>query len=190
MKRCSTCLYDNQEKSVYCERCGAYLDTVSSPLEPTVKASGETLIPPPPPPPLSSYQLSQGVQTQSKLHKRTVGETIFSVVLYVWGTFVFMVGLVGGFFSSVQSNPVIFMSLYLLVCLVFLIPLLLYRTHMWLKWGKRLALEIGLLVIGIILIVIVSQTVNPAGNTSSTADHVIGVSLILYGLATAFVAFW
>ena len=190
MNRCSTCQFENEPTSVYCTRCGAYLAADSSQLESTVQAFHETLIPPPPPPPLSSYQSSSVKLPQSTSHKRTVGGTIFSVVLYMWGTFVFIVGLVGGFFSSVQSNPVIFISLYLLVCLVFLIPLLLYRTHMRLKWAKRLALEIGLLVIGIILIVIVSQAVNPAGNTSSTSDHLIGVSLIFYGLATAFVAFW
>lgn len=189
MKRCSTCLYDNQETSVYCERCGAYLDTVSSPLEPTVKASDETLIPPPPPPPLSSYQLSQGVQTQSRFHKRTVGETIFSVVLYVWGTLCFSVGLTDLFLYSAQGNSVIFLVLYL-ICLVLLIPLLLYRTHVHLKWGKRLAFEIGLFIVGFILVIIVSNVAKPMGYTSATTEHAVVGCLALYGLATSFVAFW
>ena len=190
MNRCSTCHYENAPTSVYCERCGAFLAPLSSPLEPTAIASDETLIPPPPPPPLSSYQRSQGVQTQSTSQKRTVGETIFSVVLCMWGTFVLIVGLIGGFFYFIQSNPLIFLLLYLFICLVFLIPLLLFRTHVHLKWRKRLALEIGLLVIGIILLIIVYEAVQPMGDASSTSNHLIGGSLMLYGLATSFVAFW
>jgi len=190
MKRCSTCFYDNQQTSVYCERCGTFLDPISAPFEPTLKPSDETLIPPPPPPPLSSYQHSQGIQTQTTSQKRTVGGTILSVVLCVWGTFVLTVGLVGGFFYFIQSNPVIFLLLYLFISLMFLVPLLLFRTHMHLKWGKRLALEIGLLVIGVILIIIVYEAVQPMGDASPTSNHLIGGSLILYGLATSFVAFW
>lgn len=161
--------------------------TLSSPLEPTVKTSDETLIPPPPP--LSSYQQSQVNVPQSTSHKRTVGGTVFSVVLYVWGTLVFSVGLIGGLFYSGQSNFVIFLVLYL-ICLVLLIPLLLYRTHVHLKWRKRLAFAVGIFIFGFILLIIVSEVVKPLGYTSSTSEHAVGVSLALYLLATAFVAFW
>jgi len=188
MNHCSTCHYENGPNSVYCYRCGAYLAASSSPFEPIVKAFDETLIPPPPP--LSSYQQAPVEHPRSTSKNRTVAGTVFSVVLYMWGILVLTVGLIGGFFYFIQSNPVIFIIIYLFISLVFLIPLLLYRTRVRLKWGKRLALEIGLLVIGFILIAIVSQAVNPTGNTSSTANHLIGVSLVLYGLATAFVAFW
>src|SRR5260370_39604952 len=108
MNRCSTCQFENEPTSVYCARCGAYLAADSSQLESTVQAFHETLIPPPPP--LSSYQQAPVEHPRRTYPKRTVGGTIFNVVLYMWGTFVFIVGLAGGFFSSVQSNPVIFMS--------------------------------------------------------------------------------
>ena len=133
----------------------------------------EQLIPPPP----------------RALRTRTVGGTILSVFFYLWGIFCLSLGLIGGVLLYAPSSILrLGVVANCIVGLVILILLLLLRKRLYLSTRRRLWLEIGLLLIGVLLIVTVLAAVP---SSSPTAQNIaLGSVIVIYGLIAAIVAYW
>ena len=135
----------------------------------------EQLIPPPPP--------------MRGLRARSVGRTILSVFFYLWGIFWLSFGLAGGILHDAPSSIIgLGFIASCIVGLVILILLLLFRKRLYLGTRRQLWLEIGLLLIGVLLLFTVIAAVP---SSSPTAQNIaLGSVFVIYGLIAAFVAYW
>jgi hypothetical protein len=129
------------------------------------------------------------------LRTRFVGRTILSLFFYLWGIFWLIFGLVGGILHNVDVSSVITGLIFVICCvagLVILIFLQRSRKHFHLSTWRRLLLEIGLTFIGILVYIFFDAILyHPQnGGSLSAFDLVVGSVLVIYGLITAFVAYW
>src|SRR6266567_4545088 len=119
MQKCPTCSSDNLLGSEYCERCGAPLKTspaaMSSDREYTIPSM--RMPPPPPPtqstPPYNTY-LSTATPPSTYIYQhpskektrpsRTMGNTVFGVLLYLIGASSTAFGIFGSLQSSIGDS--------------------------------------------------------------------------------------
>ncbi len=135
----------------------------------------------PPPPPL--------------LRTRLVGRTLPRVLFYLWGVFWLVIGVVGYLLSGLGIQGIIPGISFIVICvagIVILIFLLRSRKQFQLNTPTRLLFEIGLTLIGILVFLYFLAIFPPqnGGILSSTGYVVIGSIFVIFGLITAFVAFW
>jgi len=190
MPRCPTCYHENSPTSTYCENCGTLLSASVSSADPTYRTPSDPYTPLPPPPPESippTQLASTSVPQRQRRKTRTGGETVLSILLYCWGIFWLAFGLGGGVLHDAGST-IIGIVFYggCLVGLGLLIFLLLKRPRLSLRLWERVGLELGLVVIGFLVLLIVYEL----QGTSQYDVHALGAILAGYGLLTAFAAFW
>lgn len=126
-----------------------------------------------------------------RLHKRTVGGTIHSLFWYLWGVFYFSFGFAGALLSVIFGTGIAVAFLGgLALGLALLIPLLLKRQQFFLSLRVRLLLEIGIIVLGVIVLVIAVEAHSGLHSSTQANDFSLGSVIAIYGLAAAFVAFW
>jgi hypothetical protein len=208
---CHSCGTELPVGAAFCPTCGVTTlssdsDSGVSPYNPTIAPSTPNTPPresPLPPTQLASpfYEVPQKNPYEQALpytdtpppppmlRTRIAGRTILSVFFYLWGVFWLIFGLVGGILHDASST---ISGLIFVVCcvvgLVILIFLLRSRKHFYLGTRRRLLLEISLTLIGFLFFcffVVVFYHQN-----SLTAYVVLGSVFVIYGLITAFVAYW
>ncbi len=214
MRRCPNCNYENEQTSSYCERCGNFLTssmTYTDPEEarPTYRASGENSTPPSYgyQQPISDYQYqapaeyAQGAQfgyqeatpLQIKPRTRTVGEIIFSIVLYLWGAFCMVFGFAGGVLNQAPSGIVgLAFILGCLLGIILLIPILIFHKSFYLRWWVRLLLEAGITILALVALFIgVGILAMSMHYTKTPLQYLIlGSILMVYGFVVAALANW
>ncbi len=203
-ERCGTPLSAPVTEQTYASMHEAY----TTPGERSVTTQDQSYYNPPPPPPVQSiYQVpvdgpppppstfynpaltpNYGFSNRdaSQERRRSLGATLFSALLYLVGAFCFVFGIAGFMLYGTSTTLVGFVFIVLsIVALIVLIPLLIARKHLVLKWWIRLLIVVGLTIAAIIALFGIAA-MNSAGSNFTA----FGVVFIIYGFATAIVAFW
>jgi hypothetical protein len=205
MQKCPICYSDNLLTSEYCERCGAPLKTspvaASSEIEYTIPSMR---VPSPPPSlstppytylstatPPSTYTYQQVPNAKAR-PSRTIGNTLFGVILYLIGASSTALGLFGSLQSSIGDSwaAACLIGVLVVSIIVLVIVLVRRRSTSW-RWWQRLLGWIGttigmitLMVSGYILLDIPTKGNIPA----TTSDLFLGSCFIIYGLLVMFLS--
>lgn len=150
----------------------------------------------PPPPPSAYYTPAPYVQAPAPnysyadplpvVRPRSFGAALLSSILYLVGAFCIAFGVAGFMLYGTSTTLVGFVFVALsIVALVGLVPLLIVRKQLVLKWWARVLIILGLTIAATVVLFIIAA-LNPAGSNYSS----FGIVFIIYGFATGSVAFW
>lgn len=150
--------------------------------------------PPPPPSPLYSsmptpnygYSFPSPASQPSEPRKRSFGAALLSSLLYLLGAFCFVFGVAGFMLYGTSTTLVGLVFIVLsIVALIVLIPLLIVRKYLKLKWWVRILIVLGITIVATAALFIIVPL--SRGGTNYPAFSVV---FVISGLITAIVAFW
>jgi len=213
MKRCPKCGYENAPGNMFCEHCGTALsdaaaDSLTKPAYASSYATYLSLttqqvessydefstLPPPPPPPVVPYTPNVNVapgysytyKTPDEPRKRSVVGIIFSSIAYMLGMLCFTFGAAGLLLYGAPSIVIgiVFLAALLIGLIIFFL-LLIMRKHLYLKSWMRVLITIALIGVAAIALLICAVLI-----PEKSSYPAYGIIFIIYGFATAVVAFW
>ena len=133
--------------------------------------------------PTPNYRYAEPIPV---VRPRSFGVALLSSILYLVGAFCIAFGVAGFMLYGSSTTLVGFVFIALaIVALVGLVPLLIVRKRLVLKWWARVLIILGLTIVATVVLFVVAA-MNPAGPNYSS----FGIVFIIYGFATAAVAFW
>lgn len=157
-------------------------------------ASSQQELPSLPPSPPQGAMLDSVSPKQKPPNRRTIGGTLLSILFYLWGMLVYILGIGGLFASAYALSRVARGGIMIglgMISLMSLTAILILHKHPRLRWGMRLLVELAAMGLGL-LTFFISAGVTDAiyGPRSPQVNLTLGIIALVYGLVTMVLALW